>query len=161
MRRIRHRRDGERGATVLEFALAASIFFMLLFSVSAGGVYYWTHNGLVEATRRGARYAATRSKTGANGDIRNMAVYGNVAGTGTSIVPNLTTANIAVRHSSDFGVAKGTVSVGICTAAADDEDDGGCTPYTYDFVITGLSQLDIAMPSYRTTVAGESAGYAP
>lgn len=160
MRGSNKSRDGERGATILEFALAASIYFMLLFSVTAAGVYFWTHNGLVEATRRGARYAATVSKTGAKTSIRNMAVYGNTAGTGTSIVPNLVPANIAVRHSSTFGVNKGTVSVAICTAASDDEDND-CTPYTYDFIITGLSRLDIAMPTYRTTVAGESAGFTP
>ena len=145
---------------MVEFAIAASIFFMLLFSLAAGGVFFWTHNGLVEATRRGSRYAATVSKTGTKTAIRNMAVYGNTAGTGRSIVPHLTASNIAVRHSSTFGVNKGTVSVAICTAASDDEDND-CTPYTYDFVIPGMSLQDIAMPSYRTTFAGESAGFTP
>ena len=156
---LKHR-DGERGATTLEFALAASIYFMLLFCITAGGVYFWTHNGLVEATRRGARYAATVSKTGAKTDIRNMAVYGNTGGTGQSIAPNLLPENIAVRHSGTFGVNKGTVSVGICTAAADDED-GDCVPYTVDFIIPGLSLSNIAMPAYWTTAAGESAGFSP
>src|SRR5215203_2200849 len=125
-------KDGERGATLLEFAVAASVYFLLLFSITSGAVVFWTHNGLVEATRRGARHAATVSKTGSKTAIRNMAVHGNTSGTGQAIVPNLVPANIAVRHSSTFGVNKGTVSVAVCTVASDDED-GDCTPYTYTY----------------------------
>lgn len=148
-----HDNRGERGVTILEFAITASVFFMMLVGIVAGGVYFWTHNALVEATRRGARYA-TLSQNTAIAEVRNVVVYGNPAGTGTALVPNLVPANVTVTHSV-FGVGRGTVTVGICQSAAN-----GCTPYEYNFTIPGISET-IEMPPYRTTLPGESAGYVP
>ena len=151
---------------LLEFAFIASFFFVTLVGVIAGSHLYWTHNALVEATRRAARYAAMQPAdatpgtpvTGVNQGpsltaIRRVAIHGNPDGTG----PRL----IAVDPASDctggapclqvdyqnFGVGQGTVSVSVVN-------------YQYTFKVPGVSQ-NIPMPAYRSTIAGESAGAIP
>jgi Flp pilus assembly protein TadG len=155
-----HNRKGERGATLLEFVFVATGFFTMLIAICAGSNLYFTHNALVEATRRGARYAATQPSAVVCGTpttgsstcaacltrIQNYAIYGNSAGTGTPMVNGLQTTNINVEY-SNFGVGQGSVSVNI-------------TGYTYYFVIPFINQA-ITMPAYRTTLAGENAGVLP
>lgn len=156
--RIHH---GERGIATIEFAVTAGFFFMMIIAVVAGGHFFWTHNALVESTRRGARYAAMQCRPGADGcdstttltRIQNMVLYNDPAeGVGAqSMVSNLTRDNIVVDYSQRpgspdteaFGVGQGTVSVRIIN-------------YNYNFV---LSPVPIPMPPYETTVRGESAGY--
>ena len=148
---------GERGATLLEFTFTAVTFFMMLVAIVAGGHLYWTHNALVEATRRGARYAANQCRpndgfcpnaTTADERIRNVAVYGTSNPTGSEIpfVNNLQTTNVNVTR-NNFQIGAGTVTVSI-------------TGYNYNFVVPGISTL-IQMPPYRTTLTGENAGYIP
>ena len=152
----RRNRKSERGTTLLEFVVVATTYFTMLIAICAGSNLYFTHNGLVEATRRAARYAAIepadplcgKPTTGANQcgscltRIRNYAIYGNSAGTGSNLL-GLTPTNVTVEY-NNFGVGQGSVSVSI-------------TNYSYSFVIPGINRT-IAMPAYRTTIAGESAG---
>lgn len=153
-----NKKSSERGSTLIEFAVVSSVFFMMLLAICAGSNLYFTHNALVEATRRGARYAATQAAASPAGTIttgtnvgpsltaiRNYAIYGNTAGTGSNLV-GLQPANVTVEY-SNFGVGSGSVSVSI-------------TGYTYNFVIPGINQ-QITMPAYRSTAAGESAGTCP
>lgn len=142
----------------MEFVFIAPFFLMMLVGIVAAGNFYFTHNALVEATRRGARFATMQAASTPAGTIRttngcdstgpsltairNYAIYGNAAGTGTNLV-NLQPSNICVEY-SNFGVATGTVTVRI-------------TGFNYNFVIPGISKV-VTMPAYRTTVPGESAG---
>src|SRR5258706_13899376 len=105
MRIHKIRKSSERGSTIIEFAVVASVFFMMLIGICAGANLYFTHNALVEATRRGARYAAGQPayddplcgkvRNGASlcasclTRIQNFAVYGNFAGTGSPLVNGL------------------------------------------------------------------------
>jgi len=152
-------KESERGNTLLEFVVIATTYFTMLIAICAGSNLYFTHNALVEATRRAARYAATQPAdplcgkvtTGANQcnscltRIRNYAIYGNSAGTGSNLT-GLLANNITVVY-NNFGVGQGSVSVSI-------------TNYNYSFVIPGINR-QIAMPAYRTTIAGENAGVLP
>ena len=52
--------NSELGVATLEFAVVSAFFLMMIVAVVAGGHFYWTHNAMVESTRRGARYAATQ-----------------------------------------------------------------------------------------------------
>ena len=156
-------RKTESGATILEFTFVAVTFFMMLLAITAGANLYFTHNALVEATRRGARFAATQAASNPAGTttactsdeinsgpsltaIRNFAVYGNAAGTGPALVSGLQPSNINVRYCS-FGVGTGAVSVYV-------------TGFNYNLVIPFISR-QIVMPENRTTVRGESAGTLP
>lgn len=144
--------------------MTAAFFIMMLLAVFAGGYLFWVHNALVEATRRGARYAANQCKPDLVGcpnsgttieRVRNVTLYGSPTPTTTPLIYNLQPANVTLEYSvntapagqlpNDFGTARGTVSVKI-------------ENYNFNFI---LSPIPILMPPYQTTVVGESAGFIP
>lgn len=164
--------NNERGATLLEFVVVSLMFFVMLIGICAGGNLYYTHNALVESTRRGARFATMQAATSPAGtprttasntcdttgpsvtDIKNYTMYGNTAGTGPKLAPGLTADNICIEYGSlpsdptpGFGVGQGTVSVSIIN-------------YDFHFVVPLVTQT-ITMPPYKTTFVGESAGTTP
>jgi Flp pilus assembly protein TadG len=157
--------NSERGVATVEFALTASFFFMMILVVVIGGHLFWLHNSLVEATRRGARYAANQCNPSATTcpnysttveRITNVVLYNTPTAGTAPIVPGLTTANVRVTYccppsldpsTTNFGVAAGEVSVQI-------------QGYDYRFVIPGVNII-ITLPPYQTTVAGENAGFIP
>jgi Flp pilus assembly protein TadG len=151
-----NRKKSQSGIAVVEFAVTAAFFFMMLVAVVAGGHFFWTHNGLVEATRRGARYAANQcpdltgfstclNRATTINRVKNVVLYDDPAAAAgsTPFVPNLQATNVTVTYSSDFGVEVGTVSVKI---------------ENYKYTFMGLS---LTMPPYQTTIQGESAGFIP
>src|SRR6476660_2562088 len=92
--------NSERGATLLEFAIVATVFLSVLFGVIEFGRLFWTHNALRDATRRGVRYATIRKNDGAGIQaVKNMVVYGdpNIS-SGTPVVSGLTPANVVVEY---------------------------------------------------------------
>lgn len=133
---------------------------MMIVAVVAGGHFFWTHNAIVESTRRGARYAASQCRPTDNAcpdratalaRIQNVVLYGSPTAGTEPLVANLQASQIVVTYSQRpgmndseaFGVAQGSVTVGI-------------QGYGYNFI---LSPVVLRMPSYETTVRGESAGY--
>src|SRR5262245_7916055 len=138
-------KSNERGATLVEFAIAASVFLVSMFAVLEFGRALWVHNALSDAARRGARYAVVHQMNDAT-SVRNVVVFGNPEGTGQPLVNNLTTSNVQVDYSF-FNVNRGTVSVSI-------------TNYQFQFVVP-LIGTTITMPAYTTTLTGESAGRIP
>lgn len=103
---------GERGNAMVEFALAFGLMFPVMAAVFQFGYSYYIYNSLQTAVRSTARYAATRtydSATDAPSDsyltaVKNMLVYGEPAGTGSAIVPGLTTSHVRVRMNFASGV---------------------------------------------------------
>src|SRR6201988_4051181 len=135
----------QKGATLVEFAIGATVFLTAMFAVLEFGRALWVHNALADAARRGARYAAEHQVSDAD-KVKNVVVYGDPAGGTTPVVDNLSISNVAVNYSS-FGLNGGTVSVSV-------------TNYQFQFVVP-LIGTTIQMPSYTTTLTGESAGYTP
>jgi Flp pilus assembly protein TadG len=144
----------ERGTAIVEFTITAAFFLMIIMAIVSGGHLFFTHNAMVESTRRGARYAATLAKPATEScvnnsttvtPVKNMVLYGTPTAGTTTLVNNLQASNVTVCYSSDYGVAQGTVSVKI---------EG----YNYTFAVAGKV---INMPAYQTTVVGESAGWTP
>lgn len=146
----------ENGVATVEFAVTAAFFFMMLVAIVAGGHFFWTHNALVEATRRGARYAANQcpdvaafaacaNRATTIDRVKNVVLYDSSTAGTSPFVPGLAATNVTVTYSADppFGIATGTVSVKI---------EG----YQYAFM-----GVNLTMPPYQTTVAGESAGFVP
>ena len=155
LRRLNAKSD-QRGATLVEFAIGASVFLMVMFGVIEFGRLLWTHNALTDAARRAARYAVnkpannlagtptTGNDTGPSLDaIRNVGVYGDPLGGTQPLVNNLTPENLHVHYEA-FRVGDGTVSVTI-------------TEYQFQFVVP-IFGASITMPDYNTTLTGESAG---
>jgi len=145
MVRSNRERRNERGATLLEFAIGATVFMTAMFAVIEFGRALWTHNALSDAARRGARYAVNHPASDV-ASVQNVVVYGDPAGGSKAVVNNLTTSNVQVQYSS-FGLGAGTVSVSI-------------TNYKFQFIIP-IVGTTISMPNYTTTLTGENAGLVP
>ena len=140
-----NKKSDECGATLVEFAICATVFLMAMFAVIEFGRALWVHNALADAARRGARYAAVHS-VGDSSAVKNIVVYGDAAGGTKPLVNNLTTANVNVTYSG-FGLGEGTATVSI-------------TSYQFQFVIPVVG-TSIQMPNYSTTLTAESAGFIP
>ncbi|MGB9180046.1 MAG: TadE/TadG family type IV pilus assembly protein [Pyrinomonadaceae bacterium] len=142
----------ERGATLVEFAIVATIFFTSLFAVIEFGRLFWTHNALKDAARRGARYAIIRKDDAAGiAAVKNVVVYGDPnanPATATPLVNGLTTSNVSIDYQNYNGIqlsSRATVSI---------------INYKFNFAIP-LVGTSINMPAYRTSLPGESAGWIP
>jgi Flp pilus assembly protein TadG len=138
--------SSERGTTLVEFAIALSVFLVTMFGVIEFGRAIWVHNALADAARRGARYAVLHSASEAAA-VKNVVVYGDPAGGTQTTVPNLTTDNVSVNYANSFGLNQGTVSVSV-------------TNYEFQFVVP-IVGATITMPAYTTTLTGESVGFIP
>ncbi len=145
MIRIGRNLEEQRGATLVEFSIAATVFLTVIFGTIEFGRALWTHNALTDAARRGARYAVVHSAADV-GNVKNVVVYGNPAGGTTPILQNLTTDNVQVTYSG-FTLDGGTAQVKI-------------TGYQFQFVVPFVS-ANIQMPTYTTTLTGESVGLLP
>ena len=149
-----NKKESESGTALVEFVFTAVAFLMMIMAIVSAGHLFFTHNALVESTRRGARYASLTAKPGTGfcqndsttvDPIKNMVLYGTTTAGTTTLVNNLQPSNVTVCYSNDYGVGQGTVSVKI---------EG----YSYTFAV---GALNINMPAYQTTVVGESAGAVP
>ena len=148
MLRIKNFKQDERGASLVEYAISATVFILAVFAVLEFGRALWAHNALTDAARRGARYAALHQPgAGEDANIKNLVVYGKTTGGTQPLLPGLSTTNVTVSRSSDFSVNSGTATVSI-------------TGYQFQFVLPMLPKK-INMPSYSTTLTGESAGLIP
>ena len=143
--RIKFKRDSERGGTLVEFAIAATVFISCMFAVVEFGRALWIHNALADAARRGARYAVINSSAN-SAQVKNVVVFGDPAGGSQPLVNNLTTGNVTVNYNG-FGLNEGTVNVSI-------------TGYQFQFVVPIIGTT-INMPSYTTTLVAENAGFIP
>lgn len=143
MKRIN--KDKERGASLVEFSIAATVFLTIMFAVIEFGRALWTHNALADAARRGARYAVLNQES-KKGDVQKIVVYGSLDAEAKPILDNLTTDNVDVVYDG-FGMDVGTVQVTI-------------KEYDFEFIVPIVS-TSIRMPKYTTTLTGESAGTAP
>jgi len=90
-------RSQERGQSLLEFAMVLPVLLLLAIGTIEFGRAYFQYNTLSKAVRQAARYMSFHAYTAAERtNASNMAIYGNVAGTGTPCIPGLTTSNIAI-----------------------------------------------------------------
>ncbi len=145
MLRIKTFKRDEKGATLAEYAIGASVFILAVFGVLEFGRALWAHNALSDAARRGARYAALHVKN--DPGVKNVVVYDDPDGGTQPLLPDMTTDNVIVTYSDDFSVNSGTVTVKIDS-------------YNFKFVLPFLP-TQIAMPASSTTLTGECAGAIP
>lgn len=67
MKRVTFRQDN-RGASALEFALTAPVFFLFIFGIIEFGLLFWTQLGLQHGTEMAARCATVNSTLCSNGN---------------------------------------------------------------------------------------------
>lgn len=143
---------GERGAALLEFAIASTVLLTCMFGVIEFGRLFWTHSALQDASRRGARYAVTRKSDAASIQaVKNVVVYGDPnanPATATPLVNGLTTSNVVVEYQNFNGIllsSRASVSI---------------TNYQFKFSVPLIGGT-LNMGAYRTSLPGESAGFIP
>lgn len=91
---------------MVEFAIVVPICLMMVMATGEFGRAFLQYNTLEKSVRDGARYAAGKARQGSTEVVlvtapldtatRNLVVYGNTLGTGSSLLPNLTTAQVTV-----------------------------------------------------------------
>src|SRR4030095_5477307 len=85
------------GQSLLEFAMVLPILLLLAIGTIEFGRAYYHYNTLSKAVRQAARYMSVHAYTTAEQtNAIRMAVYGNATGTGTPVLPGLTTSNFVV-----------------------------------------------------------------
>ena len=78
----------EGGATALEFALLAPVFFMLVFAVVALGMLFWTQVGLQHGVEMAARCASVNTVLCPNGNASAITNYAMQQALGLSLPPS-------------------------------------------------------------------------
>jgi Flp pilus assembly protein TadG len=141
----------ERGQAIVEFALVGMVFFFLVFGVLEVSRALFTYNTLVQQTRAAARWAVVNVANNSDPKIdnaKNVAVYGNPAGSGAQLLTGLTTSNVSIsiedleRDSNNVAITQ-KVSVSI-------------TGYQFQFVVPFIPNVTI--PAFETSLYTESMG---
>jgi Flp pilus assembly protein TadG len=139
-------RKYQRGAAVVEFALVAIVFFMLLIGIVEMGRVLFTWNAMVEATRYGARVAAVCSPG-------NAAILGRMQ----KIMPGLTADQVSVCYADNF---EGAVdSEGNCISSCSLSTCKQVSVSVKNIPVTTLipvSAATIMVPPFTTTLPRES-----
>lgn len=96
----------QRGVALVETVIMTPLLLFLILLTAEVTHAFVDHNTLSKSARNGARYLASNAALGTTGvivltaqkvsDTRNLVVFGNAAGTGSPILPGLTTGNVQV-----------------------------------------------------------------
>lgn len=94
----------ERGLQLVELAIALPVMILLFAAVAEFGRYFQEYTTLAKGSRVAVRYLATARTNGLD-DLaaQNLVVYGNMAGTGSPIVPGLDTSNVLITRRNAAG----------------------------------------------------------
>ena len=104
----------ERGIQLVELAIVLPIFVILFAATAEFGRYFYEYTTLAKASRAGARYLATAAVNSAEDtSAKNILVYGNAAGTGSPVLPGMTSANVTITRQGGVPVLPQTVKVEI------------------------------------------------
>jgi Flp pilus assembly protein TadG len=104
---------------MVELTVTLPILLVLIFMTAEFGRAFMQYNTLTKYARDGARHLASEAVLGQTGIVvidtdlaaatRNLAVHGDIAGTGSAVLPGLTTADVTVAP----GVSAGDVIVSV------------------------------------------------
>jgi hypothetical protein len=129
------------GATTVEFAIVAVLFFSLLLGIMDFGRMLFTWNAAAEATRWGARIAVVCDKLTPDQVRVRM----------RRILPELTNANIVINYYNPAGTVDNSCTMDNCKAV-----EVSLSGFTFDpispFMPFGLTTL----PDFRTYLLRES-----
>jgi Flp pilus assembly protein TadG len=86
----------------VEFAILLPVLLLIVFGITEFGRALYNYNTLVKAARDAARYYAAQqpgNPPAKDTEIKNLAVYGNTAGTGNPLAPGLATTMVTLCDS--------------------------------------------------------------
>ncbi len=101
----------QRGAVAVEFAIVASLFFLLLFAILEFSLMFWANLTMQHAVREGARYAVTgRADLDPNEEqqIRERAVVEKIRESSMGLYDRV----CSVRN-TDFGTPQNITTINI------------------------------------------------
>ncbi len=111
-------RSRSKGVAIVEFIIVMPICLILIMATAEFGRAFMQYNTLTKSVRDGIRYVAANALVGSTGVVsingtvqaqaQNLVVYGNTAGTGSAILPGLTTGAVTVA-----GAGGGNVSLSV------------------------------------------------
>src|SRR5579859_2105127 len=100
-------RRHQRGLAMVEFAISVPVLLLLMFGTFEFGHFLIQYNTLNDAVRNAARYVAGKAMDGTTTNLwtgapwstlvtqgTNLAVFGNIGGTGLPVLPALDGPNI-------------------------------------------------------------------
>jgi len=109
--------EASRGLAIVEFVIVLPICLMLMIGTAEFGRAFLQYNTLTKSVRQGARFVASQALSGSTGTIsisgglatqtQNFVVYGNINGTGSPLLPSLSSGDVSV---TDAGGGNVTVS---------------------------------------------------
>lgn len=134
-------RRAHRGTGIVEFAVVAVVFFMLLLGIMDFGRMLYTWNAAAEATRWGARLAVVCDQLTPD-QIRDKM---------KKILPQLTDANIVINWYDPLGTVNNTCDRSTCKAV-----EVSLAGLSFDAIspFTGFAQATV--PDFRTYLPRES-----
>ncbi|MDF3036473.1 MAG: pilus assembly protein [Paucimonas sp.] len=84
----------QRGGALVELALILPLLLLMTFITTEFGRAVYQYNTLAKSVRDAARYLSVQTPGSHQTEARNLVIYGNTAGTGTPLVPDLTAAHV-------------------------------------------------------------------
>lgn len=111
LQRFRH---DERGVQLVEAAIVVPIFLILFGAAAEFGRFFYEYTTLAKAARVGSRFLTTAPVNAAQDTTaKNIVVYGNPTGTGSPILPGLTTSNVVITREGGVAILPQRVKVQI------------------------------------------------
>ncbi|HSL54765.1 MAG TPA: TadE/TadG family type IV pilus assembly protein [Pyrinomonadaceae bacterium] len=104
----------ERGVQLVEAAIVVPIFLMLFAATAEFGRYFYEYTTLAKGAQVGARYLSSAPTEAAEDTkAKNLVVYGNEAGSGTPILPGLSTSQVVITRQGPITLIPETVTIQI------------------------------------------------
>ncbi len=145
-------KNNQQGTTTVEFAILASVLFVLIFGVIEIGRAFFVWNSVGEVTRRGARLAAVCPVN--HGSISKVSMFNAPdGGSESELLSGLTDSNISLEYLDDGGNAT-IVFTEIKSVRV------GISDYQHNLLIPFFN-MSITVPEFSTTIPAESLGYIP
>ena len=88
-------RSRTKGTAAIELALMMPILLLLTLVTTEFGRAIIEYNTVVKSVRNATRYLAARTPNTKTPEAKNLAVFGNTAGTGPALAPGLSLALVA------------------------------------------------------------------
>ena len=133
------RRNRQQGMTIIEFSIAASVFFVLMFAVMEFSRLMYTFHLIQEATRSAARVAIVSAKSNKQDPLDEARKF----------LPNLDEDQLHIGH-NEIGGTDGTPITKVVTVNIEG--------YTIDLAIPIPGGIRITTPNFSTTQIAESLG---
>ena len=144
-----HRRS--RGVAAVELGIVLVPLLIITFGVTEYGRAIYTYNAIDKAARDAARHLTSVLPTNPDPktEARNLAVFGNIAGSGSPLAPGLTTAMVSICDAVDCpgthaSVSTGTGAINLVTVRI--------TGYTYNSIVTYVAPATLNFNDISVTM---------